>query len=80
MWKKLFIFTRHIFGYKYVLNISTGEVHLENSVGNQCGISYMNSKNKKYLTKRQYLDIVNTYYNNKWVNGCTHCNKITDNE
>jgi len=78
MWKKLVKSIRKILGLKYILNISTGEVHLCDSCN--CGVDRMASHNKKYLTKKQYLKIVHTYYNRKWVNGCARCNKLTNKE
>lgn len=69
-----------MFGYKYILNIKTGEVHFEDNTKLQCGVSKMSDKNKKYLTKRQYTNLKYTYYNHKWVNGCVHCNQANNKE
>jgi len=78
MWEKILIFL----GYKYILNINTGEVHDVTKAKLNCGISKMAKKNKKRLTYKGYDDIRYTYVNHKYVNGCVHCNNssTTDKE
>lgn len=67
-----------MFGYVYLLNKNTGEVHLASRANPGCGIDKMSPSNMKYLTKRQYANLKYTRLGKVMVNGCRHCNKVTD--
>jgi hypothetical protein len=67
-----------IFGYKYILNKNTGEVHNIKVAKSICGLQYMSKKNKKYLTERQYILLKGRVENKKIVNGCRFCCKADD--
>lgn len=71
-------FFRRLFGYKYILNTNSGEVHVEDNIKFQCSFKYLKKDNKKYLTKRQYNDIKHTYIKRHYIDGCRHCNKVDD--
>lgn len=69
-----------IIGYKYVLNINTGEVHDLDNLTNRCQVGRIADKNKKYLTKKQFQKSINCVINNKRVNGCRYCIPKSDND
>lgn len=66
------------FGYTYLMNKRTEEVHDLNNIKLNCGCDKMSKKNKKYITKRMYKKLKSTP--NSKVNGCRHCmpNEDTD--
>jgi hypothetical protein len=71
---------RKFWGYTYLLNINTGEIHDTKNAKSRCHIEDISKKNKKYLTKKQSEKILGTTVNKKEVNGCRFCNpnKNTD--
>lgn len=71
---------RKLFGYTYLLNLNTGEVHDTNNIKARCHVDSISKKNKKYLTKKQFEKAVGSVINKKDVNGCRFCNpkKNTD--
>jgi hypothetical protein len=75
---KIAKFLRKVFGYKYILNTKTGEVHTDTATGN-CTRN-LSKDNKRYLSERQYQRIKYTYVNKHYVNGCMFCNKPTNKE
>jgi hypothetical protein len=62
-----------MFGYSYLLNLNTGEVHDLKNPKPSCGVDKMSKKNKKYLTISDYLKIEDTIINHHKVNGCRFC-------
>lgn len=76
--KAIKAFFRRLFGYNYLLNKSTGEVHLVANEKYQCGISRMGAKNKKFITKKKFNKIKFKYIDHKYINGCRFCNKTQD--
>lgn len=75
---KLIKVIRRFLGYKYILNVKSGEVHFEDSIKKNCGVDKMKDSNKKYITKRQYSNLKYTYINKHVINGCRHCNTSTN--
>jgi len=73
-------FLRHLFGYDYLLNKQTGEVHYLPKTKYQCGIGRMVKENQQYLTKKQFEKIRFTYIDRKYINGCRFCNWYNDKE
>jgi hypothetical protein len=68
-------FFRKILGKKYLLNMSTGEVHKIKSINGACGVDKMANHNKKYLTEKQYKKLLDDD-----INGCVHCLKETNTD
>ena len=62
-----------IFGYTYLLNINTGEVHNLKNKTVSCRVHLMSKQNKKYLTRKQFKKIMGTTINKKLINGCRWC-------
>lgn len=58
-----------MFGYKYLLNKRSKEVHKLCSKHKNCGINLMSRKNKKYLTEAQKDHL----FDNDIANGCRWC-------
>lgn len=74
-------FLRKLFGYNYLLNKHTGEVHKVSEISRICGVDKMSKKNKEYITKSKFKKILKTRLPNKaYVNGCRYCNHSTDFE
>ena len=78
---------RRLLGFKYLLNLASGEVHRLKNVTRACGIDKMAKRNKKFLTESQYKGIIevadsvakNSNKENT-INGCVHCFKETDTD
>lgn len=72
---------RKFWGYVYLLNLNTGEVHDTENVKSRCHVNDISKKNKKYMTRKQFEKSLGTVINKKEVNGCRFCNstKNTDN-
>lgn len=70
-----------LFGYKYIVNIKTAEVHVVNPKVN-CGLNLMKDKNKIYITQAKFDILVERKmkFNNKEVNGCCKCNPSKDTD
>ena len=66
-------------GYVYLLNTHTGEVHWLPGKTAQCGIDNMAAHNKRYLTRKGYHSALKSK-NKIAVNGCVWCNKKDDLE
>ena len=62
-----------IFGYKYILNINSGEVHSLKDKKSYCGVKWMAKKNKEYLTTEEFGEMYGIIYNGKLINGCRFC-------
>lgn len=62
---------RLFFGYRYVLNTKTQEVHNLKNIKTRCRIPLL--VNYKYLTKRQMLKAIKS-----GANGCRFCCKELD--
>lgn len=70
---------KKIFGYKYLLNKNTGEIHNLDSIKIRCRVDLMSAKNKLSLNKNELDDLlVDGKYENKKLNGCRYCNPILD--
>lgn len=68
-------FWRRLFGYRYLLNLRSKEIHQLNNTTDNCLINLMSKNNKKFIGKRKlnkYLD--------QGYNGCRWCfaSKDTD--
>jgi len=74
--EKWFLF----WGFPYLINIKTGEVHFLPKKTAQCGISNMARHNKRYLSRRTYNSLQGKDVDGKTVNGCMWCNKKNDLE
>lgn len=70
-------FWQIIFGYKYILNTRSNELHRISSITNACNINLMAEKNKKFLTARQANKKLRECIN---INGCCHCFKEKNND
>jgi hypothetical protein len=68
-------FWRRLFGYKYLLNLRSKEIHKLDSVGDNCLINLMSKKNKKFIGERKVAGYINNGYN-----GCRWCFKIADTD
>lgn len=68
------------FGYSFLLNLNSGEVHNLNNPKPTCGVDKMSKQNKKYLTKSDYMKIEDTLINKKKVNGCRFCMSENDTD
>ena len=74
-------FLRKLFGYIYLLNTHTGEVHKVSEIRPICGVSKMSDNHKAYITKAKFKRILKTRLPNKaYINGCKFCNHSTDFE
>lgn len=68
---------RKLLGYKYLVNVKTGEVHVISKITGACGVHNMAEKNKMYVTEEQYpkLEVLSKKLEVINLNGCVHCNK-----
>lgn len=66
----------NLFGYKYVLNTRSREVHLLDSTNKACGIEKMADHNKMYISERKFQKMLKSGE----VNGCRFCMKDKDND
>jgi hypothetical protein len=73
MWK----IVKKVLGYKYLVNVATGEMHVVNKITMACGVHNMVEKNKLYITKDQLSKIEKISLK---LNGCTHCFKSKDTD
>lgn len=61
-------------GFPYLLNTATREVHYLPAKTEQCGISRMKRKNKQYLCRNSFDRLViDLYGSDLEINGCRHC-------
>jgi len=60
---------RGLFGYTYILNLRTAEVHDTNNEHRNCHLSSI--KDKRYITKRRFLRLKKA----KLADGCAFCLK-----
>jgi len=73
-----------LFGYTYLMNESSGEVHFLPQKTANCGIDKMKRKNKIYLNANDYADVLKRGYRRTknggyvLVNGCVWCNRADD--
>lgn len=58
-------------GYKYVMNKRSEETHDLDNIKTNCKLDIMADKNKKYITKRQFL----TLHKRGEADGCRWCMK-----
>lgn len=65
-------FLRNLFGYTYVVNLGSKEIHDLNKSDSKCRIGMITKKS--YVTKRKMLKMCNS----KEYNGCSKCNKQLD--
>ena len=63
--------------YKYILNTKTHELHTIKDIKRQCGVQYMNKKNKMLLSEHSLFLMLRKGYK---IDGCTHCNKIMNTD
>lgn len=63
---------RKLFGFVYLLNKATGEVHRLSHISGACGTDYLTEWNERYITKGMFLRMMRK---DKKINGCIHCNK-----
>lgn len=80
MFKKIKQKLLKLFGYDYLLNLNTGEVHNLNNKKFRCRIELIADKNKKFITKNMFSKKINTTINGRSVNGCRFCNPKTDSD
>lgn len=66
------------FGFPYLLNANTGEVHYLPNKTKHCWINLMNQANKVYLSKKQFNSLNGTVFNGVAINGCKWCLKKHD--
>lgn len=59
------------FGYTYLMNKRSGEVHDLKNIKLNCGCDKMSKKNKKYITERKFKKLKSLQ--DSKVNGCRHC-------
>jgi hypothetical protein len=69
--KKFWIKILMFFGFDYLLNTNTGEVHDLNNIKPKCGLDRMSHINKFYLTEKTYSLLKKS--DDKDINGCRHC-------
>jgi hypothetical protein len=67
------------FGYAYLLNTNSMEVHYLPDKTKHCWLNLMNPTNKVYLTEKQFLKYLKDGFNGKPINGCRWCLKEYDN-
>ena len=63
-------FFLRLFGYKYLLNLNTLEIHSLKLKTKACRIDMMADHNKKYLTAKQKNKLLE---GNTLHNGCKYC-------
>jgi len=68
-------FWRRLFGYRYLINLRSKEIHKLNSVVDNCLINLMSKKNKKFIGERKLESYLESGYN-----GCRWCFKATDTD
>lgn len=67
-------------GFPYLMNVKTGEVHFLPKKTAQCGIDNMARHNKMYLTRAGFKRMMAKTKLVKNINGCCWCNKNYDLE
>lgn len=68
-------FFLRLFGYKYLLNINTLEIHSLKNKTKACRIDMMAKHNKQYLTEKQMKKLLD---GNSLHNGCRYCLRELD--
>lgn len=74
--EKWFLF----WGFPYLMNVKTGEVHFLPKKTAQCGIDNMARHNKRYLTRAGFKRVMAAKPPLININGCRWCNKNYDLE
>ena len=70
-------FWRRLFGFRYLVNVRSGEVHdLANQKVN-CLLHMMNDDNKMFVGKKKAKRMMK---DNDFYNGCKQCNKDFDTD
>ena len=67
-------------GRTYLLNLKSMEVHDTTALTKQCSVMFMNPKNKKYLSKKQFKTALTKGVDGRVANGCRWCNRQTDTD
>ena len=67
---------KKLLGYKYLLNVNSGEVHYLPVKGKRCG--YVDPRNRKLISEHQFKLLRGSWYKGNLVNGCRWCNKNFD--
>lgn len=68
---------RKILRLKYLVNISSYEIHNLDNTTKACGIDKMAKHNKWYITEKRYKQLL---AENSDFNGCIHCNREYDTD
>lgn len=66
-----------LFGYRYLVNTHTREVHDLKKETSMCRINLMSRSNKVYVTRKQLINMKNL---RDKVNGCRWCMSSTDTD
>jgi len=61
---------KRLFGYRYLVNMHTGEVHNLDRQHINCCINFMAKGNKRLVSRRKALDLISK---SRVFNGCRWC-------